>query len=136
MDFLRLPHFPSESSPPRNAAQVRKQFVCEEDALFLLLTTAIGATVPTGLVIFLDSINDKPFGSHANEWSYPKILLVAGAFAAFSWMVAHLFSCAAGRPKVGWVIFVPIGVLGVLAIWASFCLWGSWVFEYRRPPWH
>src|SRR5262249_35582681 len=98
MDIARLPQYPVDESPPRLEARRREAATREGDVLFLVLTTAAGAAPIPLLVWFLDSLNDKPHGSHVNGWSYPKVALVSAAAAGLALAVARI---AAGRRDRG-----------------------------------
>jgi uncharacterized membrane protein len=132
MDIARLPHYPGEESPPRIQARRRGAGVREGDVLFLVLTTAAGAAPLALLVGFLDSLNDKPHGSHVNAWSYPKVVLVAAATAGLAWAAARIVA----RPRDRGTRYLLFGTAAVLTVYLSFCLWGRWVFEVRSHTWN
>jgi hypothetical protein len=100
------------------------------EALFLVSITAAAAVPLCYLVAWVDALNDKLGGPHANRWSYLKVVLVAALAAA----VAALARRVIGRPRTfEGEVFVPVllGCAALATITLTFCLWGRWVFEYQ-----
>lgn len=143
-EFASLPHYSGGSTPPDQPASTGSvspaikadlrvtRRVCRAiwaEAPYLFTITASAAIFPAYLVAYLDSLNDKPGGSHANFWSYPKVVLIAALAAG----LAALIRRAIGRPRTFEAqVFVPVllGGLAVLTVSLTFCLWGGWVFGH------
>jgi Na+-driven multidrug efflux pump len=96
------------------------------------LTTLAAAGPPAFMVAWFDGLNDKPGGSHANAWTYPKVILISALAAGLAALAAR----AMGRPRTFEArVFRPVlfGGFAVAAVSLTSCFWLSWVFETQIP---